>query len=209
MDGGEKKAARKLIFFAQDVSDTSTVKRAEAFIAEGFDLTLFSFRRGRYHRDFAPPWPVVLLGETADGRYLRRLFAVLRGAITVTGKGKLLRGADAFYARNIDQLILALFACVLFRRGAPVVYEVLDVQPAFVRTGFIYALLRAVERICLRRIALLVVSSPAFAEQYYRARQRYMGPWHLLENKLPPSVLSLSRARPTVRKDSGYVWTVG
>ncbi|MGE0096331.1 MAG: hypothetical protein AB7M05_09100 [Alphaproteobacteria bacterium] len=209
MDGEPRRTARKLVFFAQDVSDTSTVKRAEAFVAEGFDLVLFSFLRGRYHRDFAPPWPVVPLGRTADGRYLRRAVALLRGAGTVARKGHYLRGADVLYARNIDQLVLALFSRVLFRNAAPVIYEVLDVQPAFVRPGVLYTLLRAVERLCLRRIALLVVSSPAFVEHYFRTRQRYVGPWRLLENKLPPSVLALPRVPCTGRPRNGHVWTVG
>ncbi len=209
MDGESRRTARKLVFFAQDISDTSTVKRAEAFVAEGFDLVLFSFLRGRYHRDFAPPWPVVALGRTADGRYLRRTVALLRGAVTVARKGRYLRGAEVLYARNIDQLVLALFSQVLFRNAAPVVYEVLDVQPAFVRPGVLSALLRAIERLCLRRIALLVVSSPAFAEHYFRARQRYGGPWRLLENKLPSSVLALPRVPAAGPPRDGHVWTVG
>lgn len=209
MDGKSRRVARKLVFFTQDVSDTSTVKRAEAFVAEGFDLVLFSFLRGRYHRDFSPPWPVIPLGRTADGRYLRRVFALLRGAVTVVRNRSHLRGAEALYARNIDQLLLALFARTLFRNGAPVVYEVLDIQPAFVRRGIPYVLLRWVERLCLRLIALLVVSSPAFVEHYFRARQGYVGPWRLLENKLPPSVLSLPRGSPADPRKAGYVWTVG
>jgi len=209
MDSEPRRAARKLVFFAQDVSDTSTVKRAEAFVSEGFDLVLFSFLRGRYHRDFAPPWPVVPLGRTADGRYLRRMFALMRGALTVARQRRHLRAADAFYARNIDQLLLALFARALFRNPAPVVYEVLDIQPAFVRRGALYALLRAVERYGLHRIASLVVSSPAFAEHYFRTRQGYTGPWRLLENKLPPSVLSLPRNSTSARPKNGRIWTVG
>ena len=209
MDSEPRRAARKLVFFAQDVSDTSTVKRAEAFVSEGFDLVLFSFLRGRYHRDFAPPWPVVPLGRTADGRYLRRMFALMRGALTVARQRRHLRAADAFYARNIDQLMLALFSRLLFQNPAPVVYEVLDVQPAFVRQGLLYALLRAVERLCLRRVASLVVSSPAFAEHYFRARQGYTGPWRLLENKLPPSALALPRKASAAGPRNGRVWTVG
>lgn len=209
MTGEPRKTAQKLVFFAQDVSDTSTVKRADAFVAGGFDLILFSFLRARYHRAFQPPWPVVSLGRTADGRYLRRSWALLRGVLTVVRRRAAVHGAHVLYARNIDQLILALFARRFFARATPVIYEVLDVQPAFVRAGFSSAALRAVERFCLRRIALLVVSSPAFAEKFYRARQGYAGPWRLLENKLPPSVLSLARNQQSGLRPKAYVWTVG
>ena len=39
-----------------------------------------------------------------------------------------LRRAAVYYARNIDQLVLALISRILFNRRAVVIYEILDVQ---------------------------------------------------------------------------------
>jgi succinoglycan biosynthesis protein ExoL len=73
--------------------------------------------------------------------------------------------------------------------------------------------LRGVERLCLRLVRLLVLSSPGFHRGYYEPVQRYRGAWFLLENKLHPSIAGLSQ-RPSasvpVRASSrGRPWVVG
>ena len=69
-------------------------------------------------------------------------------------------------------------------------------------------LLRFVERLCLRRVSLLVLSSPGFHRNYSAAIQKYAGKWHLLENKLyPPPSSSPVSARSVVGRDRP--WVVG
>ena len=83
-----------------------------------------------------------------------------------------------------------MLLCRLFlqrgRRGA-VVYEVLDIAPILAGHGLRSTLLRAIERLCLRHVSLLVLSSPGFHRCYFAPVQGYRGPWLLLENKLYPS----------------------
>ena len=38
----------------------------------GYRVTVFGFRRERYNRDYAPAWPYVPLGTTADGAVVDR-----------------------------------------------------------------------------------------------------------------------------------------
>jgi succinoglycan biosynthesis protein ExoL len=104
-----------------------------------------------------------------------------------------------------------LIARRLFNRRAQLVYEVLDIQPPFVAPGLAARALRLVERFCLRRIRLLVLSSPGFFDNYYLPVQSYKGPWLLLENKLPPSVglVAPRRRSPQPGRDSGRPWVVG
>jgi succinoglycan biosynthesis protein ExoL len=64
---------------------------------------------------------------------------------------------------------------------------VLDIPPILMGRGVSASLLRLIERRCLRRVRLLVLSSPGFHRNYYAAVQRYDGAWFLLENKLYPS----------------------
>ena len=118
-----------------------------------------------------------------------------------------MRRAAIFYARNIDQLLLALLARLITFSRAPVAYEVLDIPPILMRRGPVPTLLRAIERLCLRRIGLLVLSSPAFHRNYYEAVQKYRGDWFLLENKLHPSISSQPPARRAA--EDGRPWVVG
>lgn len=207
------KQKRIAVFFAPDISDVSTVKRAEAFIAHGYQLLVFGFRRDNYNRDFVPSWPYTPLGRTQDRRYGRRIAALLAAIPRVVVEHRALRKAAFYYARNIDQLLLALVARVIGRRPARVVYEVLDVQPAFVGTGWRARLLRRIERFALHRVDLLVVSSPGFLRHYFRPLQGYRKPWFLLENKLPANFSAITGA---IRGSGGrrarehaYRWVIG
>ena len=198
----------ELLFFCPDVTDASTLKRVQQFMDFGYRVTVFGFRRERYNRAYQPPWPNVPLGFTTDARYWHRLRALVRAVPALFAHRGSLRRAAIFYARNIDQLLLALLARLITFSRAPVAYEVLDIPPILMRRGPVPALLRTIERLCLRRIDLLVLSSPAFHRNYYAAVQKYRGGWFLLENKLHPSISS--QATPVRRAaEGGRPWVVG
>ena len=197
----------EFLFFCPDVTDASTLKRVQQFMDFGYRVTVFGFRR-RYNSAYQPPWPNVPLGFTIDTRYWHRLRALFRAIPTLFTQRELLSRAAIFYARNLDQLLLAFLARLITSSRAPVTYEVLDIPPILVRRGPVPTLLRAIERLCLRRISLLVVSSPAFHRNYYEAVQKYRGEWFLLENKLHPSISS--QPLPVRRvAESGSPWVVG
>ncbi len=202
VDGNE------LSFFCPDVTDASTLKRVQQFMDYGYRVTVFGFRRERYNTAYQPPWPNIPLGFTTDARYGHRIRALLRAIPALFAHRDVLKRATVFYARNIDQLLLALLARLICASRAPVAYEVLDIPPILMRRGPVPALVRVIERLCLRRISLLVVSSPAFHRNYYAAVQKYRGDWFLLENKLHPSI---SSPPSPVRRAAarGRPWVVG
>jgi succinoglycan biosynthesis protein ExoL len=202
-------SVRELVYFGSEVRDATTVKRVQQFIDHGYAVTVFGFHRTRYNNDYQPPWPHVTLGTTIDGRYGHRLLALLSAIPILLVHRRRFATASVFYARNIDQLLLALLARLLGGNRAPVVYEVLDIPPILMRMGLAAALLRWIERRCLSRVDLLALSSPAFHRHYYAAVQRHRGPWFLVENKLHPSIGRNARpgARPPVH--GGRPWVVG
>lgn len=197
-----------LSFFCPDVTDASTLKRVQQFIDFGYSVTVFGFRRERYNTEYQPPWPNVRLGFTTDARYWQRLSALLHAVPALFANRRTLARASIFYARNIDQLVLALLGRLIAFSRAPIAYEVLDIPPILMRRGLVPAFLRAIERLCLRRVCLLVLSSPGFHRNYFSAVQKYAGDWFLLENKLYPSP---SRPRaPAIRPGVGHrPWVVG
>jgi succinoglycan biosynthesis protein ExoL len=197
-----------LAYFCPDVTDASTLKRVQQFIDHGYRVNVFAFRRFRYNTDYQPPWPNVALGFTSDGRYWQRLWALLRAVPVLLAHRRSVARATAFYARNIDQLILTLLVRLFTGSRAPIAYEVLDIPPILMRRSLPAMLVRAVERLCLRHVHVLVVSSPAFHRNYFVAVQRYRGAWFLLENKLHPSISSTPiPARPAVM--AARPWVVG
>jgi succinoglycan biosynthesis protein ExoL len=209
----ENGRTQTVAFFSPDLTDVSTIKRADAFQGNGFDITVFSFVRARYNRDFSPRWRVVDLGRTSDGNYLHRFQMLLRSLAVLNRHDAYLKRADWFYARNIDQLLLALAAKIFFRARAKLIYEVLDVQPAFAHPGLRGRLFRLIERLCLSRTALLVVSSPGFIRNYFEPVQGFRGNWFLLENKLQASDLpAIAASRKMIaeprQRPRGYKWVV-
>jgi succinoglycan biosynthesis protein ExoL len=204
---------RRLVFFCPDVTEASTLTRAQQFIDQGYAVIVFGFRRERYNMGYKPTWPYVPLGQTSDGKYWRRMRALIGALPAIVAHRRVLKGAKVFYARNIDQLLLAMLARLIALSRAPLAYEVLDIPPILMRRGPPAALLRAIERLCLRFTRVLVLSSPGFHRGYYAAIQKYRGTWFLLENKLHPSMAQLARrgARPTVRSPArkGRPWIVG
>ena len=199
---------RELFFFCPDVTDASTLKRVQQFMDHGYRVTVFGFRRERYNSAYQPPWPHVPLGFTTDARYWHRLSALLRAIPAIFAHRRMLRRASVLYARNIDQLLLALLARIVAFSRAPVTYEVLDIPPILIRRGLAPRLLRAVERLCLRHTRLLVLSSPGFHRCYYAAIQKYRGDWFLVENKLHPSI-SRSPAPEHGSTHRDRPWVVG
>ena len=140
-----------LAFFCPDVTDASTLKRVQQFMDFGYTVTVFGFRRERYNTDYQPPWPNVPLGFTTDARYWHRLSALLHAIPALFANRRTLARASIFYARNIDQLLLALLGRLITFSRAPIAYEVLDIPPILMRRGLVPTFLRAIERLCLRR----------------------------------------------------------
>lgn len=200
----------RLFFFCPDITDASTVKRVQQFIGHGLRVIVFGFRRERYNNDYEPEWPHVELGMTADARYWQRLRALFMALPTIFAQRRRIRRASLFYARNIDQLVLTILARWMAGNHAPVAYEVLDVQPALMERGPVAMLLRFVERLCLRHVRLLVLSSPGFHRNYFSLVQKYRGDWFLLENKLHEPIAQAAAIRNADKqRDPHRPWVIG
>jgi len=205
---------KDIAIFEPDLTETTTLARAKEFVAAGFQPIILGFRRGRYNRTNIAPWREIELGNTRDGQYWKRVKALICALPVIVGGRRDLRARAIFLARNLDQLLLALFARFFFNPKAVIAYEVVDIQPAFTRHGLRGAIIRATERACLKEVDLLAVSSPAFCRDYFQKKQRYRGPWVVVENKLRLSSAEAARALQ-VRKvavkpvNRGAPWRIG
>ncbi|MCM0001354.1 MAG: hypothetical protein NBV68_18435, partial [Erythrobacter sp.] len=113
-----------------------------------------------------------------------------------------IRGADIVIARNLEMLVLG---AMLARSGQPVIYECLDIHRSLLGTGPASRVLRLIERRLLARTARVIVSSPAFARDYFRTRQGWEGPIEVVENK----VSVVPRALPAPTLNPGAPWVIG
>lgn len=179
-----------------------------ALKAGGATVTIMGFRRGERPVSEVAGLPVVDLGRTFDAKLGQRARVVLRHLLLAARLRDAVCGADVVLARNLEMLAIAARVRQLAAPASRFVYECLDIHPAMVGAGRKGRVLRTIERALLRRCHLLVVSSPAFIDAYFRPRQDLATPVLLVENK----ALKLSRGglEPTPRQDRPRPpWRIG
>ncbi|MBY0564326.1 MAG: glycosyltransferase [Hyphomonadaceae bacterium] len=171
-----------LAFFGQDARDAAVQRRIAALTHAGADVTAFTMRRGVA---FATPWRNVDLGETKDAAFVQRLGALARARPILRDHRDALNRARVFYARNLDMLALAHWARRMSGADARLVYECLDVHRFLTRPDVLGAGLRALERRLLLDTDRVIISSPAFAREYFDKRHPGFARTTLIENRLP------------------------
>jgi succinoglycan biosynthesis protein ExoL len=180
--GGERvPAGTRVVYLGPDITDAATFRRCEAFHRLGARLTSFTFERAGRTIERPGTWSHVDLGPMPYGLGRDRLRSLARAARTLNRCRETIAAVEVVWARNLD---LGLLARPWLGRGAKLVYEVLDIHPVLLRRDLAGRLARALERRLLARADMVVVSSPAFARDYFRVLTPYRGPVRLLENKI-------------------------
>jgi succinoglycan biosynthesis protein ExoL len=198
-----------IAFFGHDANESTVIKRAAAFQANGARVIGFMFRRLRRGPAHEPAWENVDLGVTRDLNYLRRLPKLVAAIAKCAARRSVLKQCDIIYARNIDMLLLAQAAKWIAGSDAVVVYEALDIRRVLIDRGRLSGLLRWVERRLLSSCDMLVVSSTDFITRYFEPIQGYRGPWRLLENKVAAHLIPAQHRDARPAPPDGPPWVVG
>ena len=147
------------------------------------DIIVFSFRRGLYEvNDFQPGVQIFDLGKIIDRNYLKRILPFFR-AVRILNRN--LPGGYKtiqFYAFSIDCLLVAKLA---------------GIKIGFLEIGDLILMntskkwLRFLEKLILRHINGLVLTSKEFFNQYYSILIQNNGKpsVFIIENKIPPSLI--------------------
>lgn len=174
----------KVLYLVHDLADPAVRRRVMTLQAGGASVTLAGFRRGSEGPAMVEGmWPLEL-GTTRDADFSQRVTAVAKA---VTRLGRLLRSApvpDVIIARNLETLPLANRARRIFGRDIPVAYECLDIHRLLLRRDGVGSAFRLAERLLGRHAKLLLTSSPAFIEHYFKPHSGLDLPVVLLENRV-------------------------
>lgn len=191
----------RVAYLVHDLHDAAVQRRFTLLTGEGMDVRLGGFRRhgtapGSQHSGQLD------LGRTMDARLVRRAMSVLRHLIWPRSVRVLCRDVPVIMARNLEMLALA---CRVRTKGQRLVYECLDLHRLMLGSGFTSRLMRWMERRLLARTNLILVSSPAFAREYFGSRQGCSNDVLLVENKVP----SLPRAEGRRPREEGGTVIIG
>ena len=171
-------------YFVQELQDAAVSRRVRMFEAGGGACTLLGFDRIRESRPRPTPESAIVLGQTQNGRLFERIFSVLMAAPRAWKQRAAWRNADLIVARNLEMLALARILLALSGADTRLVYECLDIHRMMLGDRPINKIMRSVERFLLKRVSVLITSSPAFVTHYFKARQNYQGEVAILENKI-------------------------
>lgn len=174
----------KLAYFVHDLTDPAVTRRVRMLKAGGAQPVILGFRRAEQAPESLEGCPTFDLGRTYDGRLGHRALAAARAALQAGRWRKALAGVEVVLARTLEMLAVGDAARLACGLKAPLVYECLDIHRAMLGSGAASRVLRGVERGLMRRSRLLVVSSPAFLDSYFRPLQAAPLPAMLVENKV-------------------------
>lgn len=200
----------KLAYFVHDLSDPAVARRLRMLKAGGAQPVVLGFCRAETAPDALEGCPTVHLGRTYDARLGHRAKMTALTALKARRFRHLLAGAEVVMARQLEMLAIAHAARLACGLHARVIYEALDVHRIMVQDTVKGLAMRTVEKALLKRSDLLVVSSPAFLDAYFRPIQGLGDDVHtpvmLVENK----VLELGgHAAPRPGPPAGPPWRIG
>lgn len=196
----------QISYFIQDLADPAVGRRVETLIRGGGRLRLIGFRRIADAVPEVAGTPALDLGRTSNGRLVARIGSVARAAAGIAGWGWKISSSRVVLARNLDMLLLAYLARLLYCRSADLVYELLDIHALMTGASIPARLLRMLEGFLLRRCRYVIVSSPAFAEQYLSRYHPDHPPAVLVENKV---LVADGARRPVLARPQTPPWRIG
>lgn len=181
-----------IAYLVHDLGDAAVARRVASLAEGGGDVRLAGFFRRPPPDRIAGTQPLAL-GRTEDARLVRRALVVLLVLLAPGRLVPLVHGASVVIARNLEMLIIA---ARLRQPGQRLVYECLDIHRLMLGNGMAGKVMRAAERWLLRKVDLVLVSSPAFEHGYFRQRQHHRGPIELVENKVAEIPAALGGQAP-------------
>jgi succinoglycan biosynthesis protein ExoL len=137
-------------------------KRIAMLQEEGAEVVVSAFER-EYHKGRLPNCEINTIGKLEHGKYLNRIFTFFNSIPKVR---KHVRNSDIIYCSGPDMAYLAIIASIGLKK--PVVLEIGDIREIQVKKSLIGTIYRKVDYYFTNKCALLVSTSNAFINEYYK-----------------------------------------
>ncbi|MBV8920742.1 glycosyl transferase family 1 [Bradyrhizobium sp.] len=146
-------------------------------------IVVIGFRRTAAPMTNVEGCETIDLGPTRDGALLARVGSIALAAMRLRRLRKAVRGCRVVLARNLEMLLLAVEARRRYVPGASLVFECLDIHRILLGKGLAGGLLRSIESGLMRKVDLILTSSPRFISEYFGPR-KFNRPIRIVENKV-------------------------
>lgn len=180
----------RIAYLVHNLADPGVGKRIRMLRAAGDEVLPIGFHRDEKAVNEVEGIAAIDLGQTYDADFKQRIGMVARRCLALSDWAEPIAGCDVIVARNLEMLVIAAAARRRYARRARLAYECLDIHRLLLAEGIVGAGMRALERMLMRNVDLLMVSSPAFLREYFEPRQGLDNrrlPALTVENKLLPA----------------------
>lgn len=174
----------KILYLVHDLADPAVRRRVLMLQSGGAQVTLAGFRRSDNALAAVEGVAPIELGVTADGRFAQRIGAVAKACLAIGTSLRDVARPDVIVARNLEMLAVANRVTSVFGGNVPIAYECLDIHRLLLRDDMVGKTLRGAETRLGRKAGLLITSSPAFIEHYFRPLSGLDLPPLLLQNQV-------------------------
>ena len=192
-------SVKKALFIVPTLTSVYHQNRVEQIEKIGIDCEVAAFEREYYP---GKPWSqdVTLLGFIEHKKYLKRLHLLIKAIPVIRTKSK---KADLVFCYNLDLLLICWISQLALKNKAKIIHDVSDIRSVLIGTGIFASVLRWLERFLLRRVSIVIITSPAYVTEYFHSIQNLHDvSFHLIENKLnpdsTPEPISNTDSRPDV-----------
>ncbi len=176
----------KILYLLPVSSQARYQKRIYALEKFGARSQVMAFERTSYP---GKAWKqgFTSLGKIDHSHYFKRLIPFIRAFPLIREKA---RECTVLYVFGLDMLLLGWIALFGIRTDRKIVYEVGDLREIQLGNSVFSNLVRYLEKLLVKRIYLLVSTSPGFINGFYRGTLGLENfSWQVIENKIDPSAI--------------------
>jgi succinoglycan biosynthesis protein ExoL len=173
-----------VLYLVGNTGDSAVARRVDMLRDGGATVSVAGFRRAGSAAPSLHVDDYYELGQTFDARFAQRIFAIARAAGPIKARMRSRGAPEVIVARNLEMLFLAVRLRGMWGGRPAIVYECLDIHRLMLRQDVIGRSLRRLERHLARKASLLLISSPAFAREYFDTINPLDLPIRLVENKV-------------------------
>lgn len=184
----------KITFLLSSTNHVRFLKRVEILSNLDCSAIVFAFERKGSYPGKKPDFKLHKLGSISHGSYLKRFFYLLVSLKKIRSG---VNQADVVYTFGLDMLLMGWLSKLLARnKNLKLVYEVGDIREILLGDSFINRFFRFLEKVFLKSVSLLVVTSEAFYKEYFiKIQNAHNLHWYVIENKIDPHFFPVSQSK--------------
>jgi succinoglycan biosynthesis protein ExoL len=173
----------KFTFLLSSTSHVRFLKRVEIISKLSSEVDVYAFHRKNSFPGKQVKFELKSLGIIEHKSYLKRSLLIIKSINKIR---QAVKRTDVIYTFGLDMLVFGWVSQILsLNKTARLVYEVGDIREILIGEGRINKIVRALEKYLLKRVSVVVVTSNAFATEYFSKIQKSNKPkYHVIENKL-------------------------